>query len=246
MVFTNDFHQQFPLTVLINGFHQRFSSMVFIKRFSSTVFINGFHQTVFINGFHQRFSSAGLILLYRNAGFAKKRHGIVVGISIYINDALYTRIDNHFRAKDTGLMRTVKRRAGCLDAMDSRLYNSVLFGMDGAAFLVHRSRRNILNVADATDVQAVGKPARRAVIAGRQNPVITNNDGTDLVSKAGRTLSDSYRNLNKIFIYRKPLIRHMRNKGKQRYINYLKSNSYILLSEKCLYFDSKTCYSNSF
>jgi hypothetical protein len=125
------------------------------------------------------------ILLNCHAGFIKKGNGIGVRIGIDIDDMFYAGVDNHFCAQNARLVGAVEGGAGGLDAVNGGLDDRVLLGMDGAAFFVHCAGGNVLGNAHAANIQAMGKASRSAVVTGGQNPIVTNNNGTDFVSQTG-------------------------------------------------------------
>lgn len=119
-------------------------------------------------------------------------------------------------------MRAVKRRARGLNAVNGGLDDSVLFGMNRAAFFMHRSRRNVLLLADTADVKAMRQSAGSAVVSRRQNTIVTNDNGADFISKARGALGNGGCDFDKIFIRRQSfavqaLIRHKKKKKTKIY-----------------------------
>lgn len=108
-----------------------------------------------------------MILFNPNAGFFEERHRIRVGVRFDENDVFNSGVYNHFCAKNTRLMRAVKRCAGGLNPVNRGLNDGVLLGVNRAAFFMHRSGRNVLLVSDTTDIQTMRKASGRAVVAGR-------------------------------------------------------------------------------
>lgn len=119
------------------------------------------------------------------AGLADKLKRKLVGIRMNVNDTLYARIDNHFRAYRTRLMSDVNSCAVNAYALFCGLNNCVLFGVNGIAQLLTSTRFNAPFVAHTYAlIAAIKHTRRRAVITRRQNSLVLNNDGSDLSAVA--------------------------------------------------------------
>ena len=84
--------------------------------------------------------SCAVVFFYFDVGLVKKFHREFVRIAVLVDDARYTRVDNHFRADYARLVGAVERRSVYGDTQLSGLDNSILFGVDGITKLVSSTR----------------------------------------------------------------------------------------------------------
>ena len=125
----------------------------------------------------------------------------ILRLCVADNDALDTCIDNHTTAHVAGA--GIGNQCTCLGIAHGQIKgsadhlasggcdNGILLGMDTAAQLIALATGNtqLLTTAD-TQVTAVGTSAGRTVIAGRNDLIILNDDGADVVAQAGGTLQN--------------------------------------------------------
>ena len=83
------------------------------------------------------------------------------------------------------MVGAVERRALDGDAVDGRLDDGVLLGVDGAAELVALAGGDAQLIAQTADVETVSHAARGAVVPGREDALVAHEDGADLAAQTG-------------------------------------------------------------
>jgi len=108
-----------------------------------------------------------------------------IRVALLIDDLFDTCVDEHFKADTAGQGGAEQDTAINANAMKGSLNNDILFGMETSAQLMPLSRGDILLVADAANILAVGKTGGNTVIAGCQNPFILYHYRSDVASDTG-------------------------------------------------------------
>ena len=109
-------------------------------------------------------------------------------------------VDEDFGAEAAGKGRGVY--GGALDARAEvrRLCNGVLLGVDAAAELVPRPGWDVELDPDAAGLGAVGKPARGAVVTGRENVLVLHVDGAHVAPQTGGPGGGQLRHVHEVLV----------------------------------------------
>lgn len=126
-----------------------------------------------------------MIFADNNVGLLEKLMGEVVDVSLIVDDLLYPGIDEDLGAHRAGERRGVDRGAVDAHAEVRRLRDGVLLGMDASAQLVPSARRYVHLLSDASHLLAVAGALGRTVVSGGENPLVLDDDGSDLPSQTG-------------------------------------------------------------
>ena len=98
-------------------------------------------------------------------------------------------VDEHLGTKHTGMGGAVKLGPGNAHAMHGGLNDDILLGMQAPAYLVPLTGRDAQLLPQATDLQTVGDPGGRAIVARGQDAFVLDGNGAHLATGAGGALA---------------------------------------------------------
>lgn len=141
-----------------------------------------------------------MIFADNNIGLLEKLMREIVDVSLIVDDLLYPGID-----EDLGTHRTGERRGidgGAVDAHAEvrRLRDGVLLGMDASAQLVPSARRYIHLLSDAPHLLAMASALGRTVVSCGENPLVFDDDGSDLSPQTGGSCRYQTGHLHEILV----------------------------------------------
>jgi hypothetical protein len=90
--------------------------------------------------------------------------------------------------------------------MESSLYDGVLFCVYGATDFVLFTRHDSPLVSQATELEAIFDAGRGAVVSGRENAFVSDNDCTNVVSPACRAFRHKESDFGKVLVPGKSLL----------------------------------------
>jgi hypothetical protein len=126
--------------------------------------------------------------------------GQFIRIALGKINAFHFAVYEHLGTDKAGLGGAIYAGPGNAYAMNSRLNNNILLGMQSAAKLVTLARRDLHLFANAPGLKAVSESGRRTIITGGQNAFILNSHSTHLSSQAGGTFSHQVGDPHIVFI----------------------------------------------
>ena len=138
-------------------------------------------------------------LLNFDSGLFQHLHRQDIRIAILIDHLLNSCINDHLRANNARMVRTIQGSSPDLDAMVGSLDNRILLGMKAAAELVSLSGRNSLFLSEATNIQTVFHPGRSSIVTCGQNLLILDEDSPHLSPQAGGSFGNEVSNIHEIF-----------------------------------------------
>ncbi len=122
-------------------------------------------------------------------------------------------VDEHLEAVDARGVRDVDVGVADRGAIASRLRNRIDLGVNGAiAVLLNFSIGRARFVNEASCFGAMRQSCGRAVVAGRENAAVADDDGADLCAQAGRALGDLARNRHEVLVPARTMRRGLRSR----------------------------------
>src|SRR5512133_2718736 len=101
-----------------------------------------------------------------------------------VDDRPHACVDEDLRAEHARLVRAVRRRAVDRGAVRCALDDRILLGVDPAAKLVLCSRRDAALLAQATHLITVRETCGHAIVAGREDAFVLDENRTDVAPHA--------------------------------------------------------------
>jgi hypothetical protein len=135
-------------------------------------------------------------------------------VCFFVKDFFDAGIYQHFEAVNARRMGNVDCRVLDAGAVFRRLGNGVHFRMDGAKTVLFRvAIRRLGFINQAANIDTMGHPRRRAVIARSQNVFVPDDDRADFGPRAGRSLRNLAGDRHKVLIPAQTLA-HVLNSGR--------------------------------
>ena len=141
-----------------------------------------------------------MIFPYDDIGLLQNLMGQIVDVSFVVDDFLDAGIYEDLGAHGARESSGVDRRSFHADSEIRRLRDGILFSVDTSAQLMPGSRWDIHLNPDATELLAMTGPLRRSVVSCGQNPLVLDDDGTDLPSQTCGPRGYQARHLHEVLV----------------------------------------------
>jgi hypothetical protein len=109
----------------------------------------------------------------------------LVGVAVMVDDARDTGVNDHFGTSGARLVRAVQSRPFDGYAVQGRLDDGILLGMQAPAELVALAGGNIVGRAETANIAAVGQSTGRAIVTTGKHAFIFNNNCAHLAAHTG-------------------------------------------------------------
>lgn len=133
-------------------------------------------------------------------GLGKELDKGIVGVFAEADEPFDTGIDQHLGAENAGRMGAVEDRPFEAYPVERCLDDAVLLGVDGPADFMTGAGGDVVGVPQAAEFQTVFKTGSGTVVSGRQNVLVFDGYGSDVVSQAGGTFRHHRSDLKEVFV----------------------------------------------
>src|SRR5262249_46859057 len=126
-------------------------------------------------------------------------------VGLFVEDAANACVHDGLEAVDARSVRDVDVGFADRGALARRLRDRIDLRVDRAETVLNDLTAGIARLVDlATDVETVRHARRRAVVAGRENVALADDDGADLGPQACRAFGHLARDRHEIFVPSRP------------------------------------------